>query len=293
MRIQAILIAASLVMSGCAVDGAEGEGPFANFDNVLDGVVETAERVDRVCDIVAGAPSGVPDAVTTICLLAKGLASPAIAPTDALAACARTEPLVREDDFSEMYRVVCEPLLTKRADTALRAATFAIGYMGPIVGEGYVPPPVVLFKAGTETPCGSGQGSRYCPADRRVYLDVEQLARFDGVATTESGFLAGTFGTVVHEIVHNGQHQMGELKGYGYHAEVTYRVEAGADCHTGAAARVFDASDSQLAAGRRWVSSIGGATRGSHGTGGMDGERVANALRGYNGDDCSVDAVPI
>jgi len=243
-----------------------------------------AQTIRTTCDVVEGAPLGLPDEVKLVCLIAEGFLPPSATPVDALAACARLEPETRAGEFAAQYNQVCAPLMTERADTALRTATLSIAYFDSLGDERFVAPKLVLFGVGTETPCGKPRGSVYCPADRQVYLDVDQLARFDE-RSGSAAFLAGTFFTVAHEVAHDFQHDTGQLVGYGRSVKATRALEHGADCYAGAIAAYFEASGDQLAAGQQVVATLGGRADGTHGSGSA---RVAAAQRGYEGGDCFV-----
>lgn len=73
------------------------------------------------------------------------------------------------------------------------------------LGRSYVPTPLVLFRGSTDTACGMGQrasGPFYCPADRRVYLDLsfmDDLLKLGGKGDFSLAYV------VAHEVGHHVQ----------------------------------------------------------------------------------------
>ena len=76
----------------------------------------------------------------------------------------------------------------------------------------YTPPTMVLYTAGTQTACGTGQaamGPFYCPQDRKVYLDLsfyEDMRKQLGA----SGDAAFAY-VIAHEVGHHVQNLLGIL----------------------------------------------------------------------------------
>lgn len=74
----------------------------------------------------------------------------------------------------------------------------------------YTPPTMVLYTAGTQTACGTGQaamGPFYCPQDRKVYLDLsfyEDMRKQLGA----SGDAAFAY-VIAHEVGHHVQNLLG------------------------------------------------------------------------------------
>ncbi len=79
-------------------------------------------------------------------------------------------------------------------------------------GSNYTPATLVLYTVGTQTACGTGQaamGPFYCPADRKVYLDLsfyEDMRKKLGAA----GDAAFAY-VIAHEVGHHVQNLLGIL----------------------------------------------------------------------------------
>ena len=105
-----------------------------------------------------------------------------------------------ESQLNELSRVVL-------ADTE----TVWINYFAKN-GSRYTPPTLVLYTAGTQTACGTGQaamGPFYCPADRKVYIDLsfyEDMRKKLGA----SGDAAFSY-VIAHEVGHHVQNLLGIL----------------------------------------------------------------------------------
>jgi len=110
-------------------------------------------------------------------------------------------------------------------------------------GLRYEPPVLVLFSGATESACGLGQsamGPFYCPADRKVYLDLtffEELARRFGAP----GDFAQAY-VVAHEVGHHVQtltgisERMAAARRNSSETEsnaLSVRQELQADCYSG------------------------------------------------------------
>jgi len=110
-------------------------------------------------------------------------------------------------------------------------------------GGTYKEPKLVLFRGATPTPCGQGQaamGPFYCPADQKVYIDLE----FYETLKTRLG-APGDFAqayVIAHEVGHHVQNLLGisarmdQMRGRASEAELnalSVRMELQADCFAG------------------------------------------------------------
>jgi predicted metalloprotease len=110
-------------------------------------------------------------------------------------------------------------------------------------GATYRPPKLVLFRGATSTACGTGQsamGPFYCPADKKVYID---LAFYDTLRQRlgAPGEFAQAY-VIAHEVAHHVQDELGitrkvqEARGRMSQAQnnaMSVRVELQADCYAG------------------------------------------------------------
>ncbi len=110
-------------------------------------------------------------------------------------------------------------------------------------GERYEPPVLVLFTGATQSACGLGQsamGPFYCPADRKVYLDLSFFRELDQRFGAPGDFAQAY--VVAHEVGHHIQtltgvsarvgaarQRAGEREGN----ELSVRQELQADCYAG------------------------------------------------------------
>jgi len=110
-------------------------------------------------------------------------------------------------------------------------------------GARYEPPVLVLYRRGTQTGCGFGDaaaGPFYCPADRRVYLDLDFFEVMAARLGANGDFAQGY--VIAHEVGHHVQNlagttrQMAEarqrLSERDYNA-LSVRLELQADCYAG------------------------------------------------------------
>jgi predicted metalloprotease len=110
-------------------------------------------------------------------------------------------------------------------------------------GAQYQPPKLVLFNDRTSTGCGTGQsatGPFYCPADSRVYIDLDFYRLMK-----ERFHVAGEFAqayVIAHEVGHHVQHLLGvsdqvheaqQRAGETQANALSVRLELQADCFAG------------------------------------------------------------
>lgn len=123
----------------------------------------------------------------------------------------------------------------------------------------YRPTDLVVFNGVTRSGCGGAQaqsGPHYCPADERVYMDLDFLAelqrRFGAAGDTAQAYI------LAHEVAHHVQHQLGITEQVQSEAsnEASIALELQADCfagvwlstlRTGTSAAVLEAGDLQEA----------------------------------------------
>ena len=111
-------------------------------------------------------------------------------------------------------------------------------------GQAYVPPVLVLFNGATQSACGVGRsevGPFYCPADRKVYLDLSFFRELDE-RFGASGDFAQAY-VVAHEVGHHVQNMLGIAESVTAARErsddrqsnaLSVRLELQADCFAGA-----------------------------------------------------------
>jgi uncharacterized protein len=109
--------------------------------------------------------------------------------------------------------------------------------------QGYAPPILVLFTGATQSACGTGQaamGPFYCPADRKVYLDLSFFRELDQRFGAPGDFAQAY--VIAHEVGHHIQTVTGvservmSMRGRTSEAEantLSVRQELQADCFAG------------------------------------------------------------
>jgi uncharacterized protein len=110
-------------------------------------------------------------------------------------------------------------------------------------GEAYAPPILVLFDNATQSACGVGReemGPFYCPADRKVYLDLSFFRELDERFGAPGDFAQAY--VVAHEVGHHVQtltglsNRVAEARSRASERDanaLSVRVELQADCYAG------------------------------------------------------------
>lgn len=102
------------------------------------------------------------------------------------------------------------------------------------LGRSYAETPLVLFRGATDTACGLGQrasGPFYCPADKRVYLDLsfmDDLLKLGGKGDFSLAYV------VAHEVGHHVQTLLDpqRMRGRSNQSDAI-AIELQADCYAG------------------------------------------------------------
>ncbi|KFI05787.1 neutral zinc metallopeptidase [Massilia sp. BSC265] len=126
-------------------------------------------------------------------------------------------------------------------------------------GAQYQPTTLVLFEGATRTACGTGRsatGPFYCPADRKVYIDLS-FFRLMQQRFNVAGEFAQAY-VIAHEVGHHVQNLLG-VSGQVHHAQqrvseregnaLSVRLELQADCFAGVWANRTNQREQILEAG--------------------------------------------
>lgn len=119
----------------------------------------------------------------------------------------------------EANEVVWKQLIPAQAGQIVRGAE----------GQRYIEPNLVLFSNGTRSGCGPAQSSMgpfYCPADRKVYIDLD-FFREMSTKMKAGGDFAYTY-VIAHEVGHHIQNQLGILPQVQQRQQQVSRREANA-----------------------------------------------------------------
>lgn len=123
----------------------------------------------------------------------------------------------------------------------------------------YRPPALVLFTDVTPTACGTGQaamGPFYCPADRKIYLDLAFFRQLDAQLNAPGDFAQAY--VIAHEVAHHVQNELGimsQVEQVRRRSDPTtanalsVRTELQADCLAGVWAHHSDSQRSTLEPG--------------------------------------------
>lgn len=127
------------------------------------------------------------------------------------------------------------------------------------LGRDYRPTTLVLFKGGTQSPCGGASGASgpfYCPADRKAYLDTDFFTTMSRRLGASGDFAAAY--VVAHEVAHHVQNELGilgqanKIRRQSSQAQsnaISVMIELQADCLSGVWARYAQARFNSLERG--------------------------------------------
>jgi uncharacterized protein len=147
--------------------------------------------------------------------------------------------------------------------------------------QAYVPPVLVLFDGATQSACGVGRsevGPFYCPADRKVYLDLSFFRELDQRFGAPGDFAQAY--VVAHEIGHHVQNLLGISESVTAARErsderqsnaLSVRLELQADCLAGVWGHY---------AAARGVLEPGDADEGLHAAAAIGDDRLQRMARG-------------
>lgn len=169
------------------------------------------------------------------------------------------------------------------------------------MGQTYTEPRLVLFRAATDSACGSAVsevGPHYCPLDQTIYLDetfFDELTRRFGA---RGGDVAEAY-VIAHEVGHHAQNLLGILDAENS-SEGAVSVELQADCYAGiwahsvrdrgvfADGEIEEAMDAAAAVGDdRIQEKVTGYVNPETWTHGSSADRVSAFTRGYNSGEVS------
>jgi uncharacterized protein len=148
-------------------------------------------------------------------------------------------------------------------------------------GQAYVPPVLVLFNGAAQSACGVGRsevGPFYCPADRKVYLDLSFFRELDERFGAPGDFAQAY--VVAHEVGHHVQNLLGISESVSAARErsadrqsnaLSVRLELQADCFAGVWGH--------YAGGRGWLDA-GDADEGLNAAAAIGDDRLQRMGRG-------------
>ena len=126
-------------------------------------------------------------------------------------------------------------------------------------GKDYRPSTIVLYTQGTQTGCGVGEaamGPFYCPADEKVYIDLDFFRTLDGQLGAPGDFAKAY--VIAHEVGHHVQKVLGtsdavsrqeqRLSKAGANA-LSVKLELQADCYAGVWAKRANDKENWIEAG--------------------------------------------
>jgi len=126
-------------------------------------------------------------------------------------------------------------------------------------GKAYRPSTIVLYSQGTQTGCGFGEaamGPFYCPADEKVYIDLDFFQTLDRQLGAPGDFAKAY--VIAHEVGHHVQKVLGtsdrvsreqqRLSETGANA-LSVKLELQADCYAGVWAKQSNLKENWIEAG--------------------------------------------
>lgn len=122
-------------------------------------------------------------------------------------------------------------------------------FWGQELGPRYQPVTLVVYREGTESVCGYGAavvGPFYCPADRRVYLDLgfwTRLAELGATGRAARGYV------IAHEVGHHVQRLLGDTSPPGQLRELQADCLAGRWIRSASSRGLYDRAELGLAVG--------------------------------------------
>ncbi len=167
-------------------------------------------------------------------------------------------------------------------------------------GIKYVEPKLVLFRAATNSGCGTATsqvGPHYCPVDSTIYLDETFFDEMKTRFGAKGGDVAQAY-VISHEVGHHVQTLLGNLENPSQDNKTSIKIELQADCYAGTWANsikdqgilepgeISEAMDAASSVGDdRIQEKVQGYTNPETFTHGTSKERLSWFMEGYNSGD--------